>query len=45
MTKRKLTMFFLIAAAVFVASRGEHVRRAAASTVSPAQPVPLMLHR
>jgi hypothetical protein len=45
MTKRKLAMFFLIAAAVFAASHGEQVRRAAASTTAPAHAAPLTLQR
>ena len=45
MTKRKLAMFFLIAAAVFAASHGEQLRRAAASTSGPAHSVPQPLQR
>jgi hypothetical protein len=47
MSKRKLAIFFLIAAAVFAASQGEHVRHAEAS-VEPApttQPTPWALQR
>jgi hypothetical protein len=47
MTKRKLALFFLIAVAVFAASRGEHVKRAEASvqSVPTTQPAPATLQR